>query len=224
MNSPAEIAKNYVGIGKGKVETPALKLFILGIMAGIFIGIGAIAYQTATATIGGSLGKLVGACMFPAGLALVLMDPHGGITGGDLAILDQARSAAEKVIVVLTKSDLPGGEAPGLALEGEDCPPVVSLSARTGAGLEQLEQAVAGLFPQGEENWGELLTNARQAEAAGRALEAVASARAALAAGMPADAIFSDVEAALDALGALTGRSVQEDVMDRIFSRFCVGK
>ena len=82
MNSPAEIAKNYVGIGKGKVETPALKLFILGIMAGIFIGIGAIAYQTATATIGGSLGKLVGACMFPAGLALVLI--AGGATAGVL--------------------------------------------------------------------------------------------------------------------------------------------
>ena len=159
-----------------------------------------------------------------AGLALVLMDPHGGITGEDLAILDQARAAAEKVIVVLTKSDLPGGEVPEQLLKGGDCPPVVSLSAKTGAGLEQLEQAVAGLFPQGEENWGELLTNARQAEAAGRALEAVASARAALAAGMPADAIFSDVEAALDALGALTGRSVQEDVTDRIFSRFCVGK
>lgn len=38
MNTPAEIAKNYVGIGKGKVNTPPLKLFILGIMAGIFIG------------------------------------------------------------------------------------------------------------------------------------------------------------------------------------------
>ena len=50
------------------------------------------------------------------------------------------------------------------------------------------------------------------------------AARGALAAGMPADAIFSDVEAALDALGALTGRSVQGDVTDRIFSRFCVGK
>ena len=83
---------------------------------------------------------------------------------------------------------------------------------------------MAALFPQGEENWGELLTNARQAEAAGRALGAVESARSALAAGMPADAVFSDVEAALDALGALTGRSVREDVTDRIFSRFCVGK
>ena len=87
MNSPAEIAKNYVGSGKGKVETPALKLFILGIMAGIFIGIGAIAYQTATATIGGSLGKLVGACMFPAGLALVLIAGSELFTGNCLLVI-----------------------------------------------------------------------------------------------------------------------------------------
>ena len=159
-----------------------------------------------------------------AGLALVLIDPHGGTTREDLDILEKARLAAEKVIVVLTKSDLDGGEETDRSVKGEKGLPVVSLSAKTGAGLEKLEAAVAALFPQGEENWGELLTNARQAEAAGRALEAVSSARSALAAGMPADAIFSDVEAALDALGALTGRSVQEDVTDRIFSRFCVGK
>ena len=128
------------------------------------------------------------------------------------------------MIVVLTKSDLDRGPCIGLTLWGENCPPVVSLSAKTGEGLEELEAAVAALFPQGEENWGELLTNARQAEAAGRALEAVGSALSALTAGIPADAVFSDVEAALDALGALTGRSVQEDVTDRIFSRFCVGK
>ncbi len=87
MNSPAEIAKNYVGIGKGKVETPALKLFILGIMAGIFIGIGAIAYQMSTATIGGSLGKLVGACMFPAGLSLVLIAGSELFTGNCLLVI-----------------------------------------------------------------------------------------------------------------------------------------
>ena len=164
------------------------------------------------------------AALAEAELALVLIDPQGGVTAEDLAILEQARAAAEKVIVVLTKSDLDRGTCIGLTLWGENCPPVVSLSAKTGEGLEELEAAVAALFPQGEENWGELLTNARQAEAAGRALEAVGSALSALTAGMPADAVFSDVEAALDALGALTGRSVQEDVTDRIFSRFCVGK
>ena len=164
------------------------------------------------------------AALKEAGLALVLIDPQGGVTEEDLAILAQARSAAEKVIVVLTKADLNNGEGTSPSPRGENCPPVVSLSARTGEGLKELEKVVAALFPQGEENWGELLTNARQAEAAGRALGAVESARSALAAGMPADAVFSDVEAALDALGALTGRSVREDVTDRIFSRFCVGK
>ena len=88
MNTPAEIAKNYVGIGKGKVNTPPLKLFILGIMAGIFIGIGGIAYEMATATIGGALGKLVGACMFPAGLALVLIAGSELFTGNCLIIMD----------------------------------------------------------------------------------------------------------------------------------------
>lgn len=87
MNTPAEIAKNYVGIGKGKVNTPPLKLFILGIMAGIFIGIGSIAYEMATATIGGALGKLVGACMFPAGLALVLIAGSELFTGNCLLVI-----------------------------------------------------------------------------------------------------------------------------------------
>ena len=87
MNTPAEIAKNYVGIGKGKVNTPPLKLFILGIMAGIFIGIGGIAYEMATATIGGALGKLVGACMFPAGLALVLIAGSELFTGNCLLVI-----------------------------------------------------------------------------------------------------------------------------------------
>ncbi len=87
MNTPAEIAQNYLGIGKKKVETPALKLFILGIMAGIFIGIGSIAYEMATATIGGGLGKLVGACMFPAGLALVLIAGSELFTGNCLLVI-----------------------------------------------------------------------------------------------------------------------------------------
>ena len=115
----------------------------------------------------------------------MLIDPHGGITEEDLAILDQARLAAEKAIVVLTKADLDSGGEIEFSLEGENCPPVVSLSAKTGEGLEKLERTVGTLFPQREENWGELLTNARQAEAAGRALEAVSSAQSALTAGMP---------------------------------------
>ena len=49
-------------------------------------------------------------------------------------------------------------------------------------------------------------------------------AREALEAGVTPDALLTDVEEALEALGELTGQSVREDITDRIFSRFCVGK
>ena len=84
---------------------------------------------------------------------------------------------------------------------------------------------MAALFPpERSAPAGELLTNARQAEAADRAAAAVSRAQAALRAGVTPDAVLTEVEQALSALGELTGRTVREDITDRIFSRFCVGK
>lgn len=71
---------------------------------------------------------------------------------------------------------------------------------------------------------GELLTNARQADAVERALSAVAEARGALDMGMTPDVVLTDCEAALEALGELNGKRIREDLVDTIFSRFCVGK
>ena len=94
------------------------------------------------------------------------------------------------------------------------------------SGLEELEQAIRSALPRqtGEEAYGELLTNARQEEAASRALERLEGAQAGLSAGVTPDALLTDVEEALSALGELTGASVREDITDRIFQRFCVGK
>ena len=101
----------------------------------------------------------------------------------------------------------------------------VELSSKTGEGLDSLAQAVAELFPRDAgSGYGELLTNARQAQAAQRALEGVRRAKEALALGVTPDALLTDVEEALAALGELTGQSVSEDVTARIFQRFCVGK
>ena len=57
-----------------------------------------------------------------------------------------------------------------------------------------------------------------------RARETVARAKAALDSGITPDAVLTDVEEALSALGELTGKSVRADITDRIFARFCVGK
>ena len=69
-----------------------------------------------------------------------------------------------------------------------------------------------------------LKTSQAQEDAARRALNAVERAREALASGFTPDAILTDAEEALDALGELTGRTAREEIVSGIFSRFCVGK
>ena len=112
-------------------------------------------------------------------------------------------------------------EVPGT---GGDPAGAVYLSAVTGEGLRVLEDTIAALFPQGSVPDGSILTNQRQEDAARRALDAVRRALEALETGMTPDAVLTDAEEALDALGELTGRTAKEEIVSRIFSRFCVGK
>ena len=128
-----------------------------------------------------------------------------------------------------SKCDLSGVVGGGVGTVGGDGrtnpAAMVCLSAVTGKGMDELEQAVAAIFPQDTDiQAGVLLTNARQAEAAGRARTAVERGAQALRSGLSPDAVVADVEEALSALGELTGRTVREDVTARIFERFCVGK
>ena len=130
-------------------------------------------------------------------------------------------------IYIASKRDLSGMTWTSVgSLDGRVRPAAcVSLSAVTGEGMEELEQAVAALFPAGDPaEAGSLLTDQRQEEAAGRAREAVRRARAALEEGMTPDAVLTDAEEALEAIGELTGRTAREEIVSRIFSRFCVGK
>ena len=166
-----------------------------------------------------------------AELALVLMDGSAPAEDLDrltaeLQLWEEAARTCPRTILVLTKADLPRGADRGFSvLGGEKAPPVVRLSARTGEGLAELSDAVRALFPQGapgEE--GAVLTNARQAEAAERALRGLERAGEGLDAGVTPDAVLTDVEGAVEALGELSGRNIREDVVARIFARFCVGK
>ena len=160
--------------------------------------------------------------MEEAELILVLCDGSAPFTQEDSALLDRALELAP-TILVWTKSDLPSAPIPVMNLPEQL--PVVELSAKTGQGLEELEQAVAARFPKDSSlPYGQLLTNQRQEEAAQRAADSVARAREALELGVTPDALLTDVEEALAALGELTGQSVREDITDRIFARFCVGK
>ena len=101
---------------------------------------------------------------------------------------------------------------------------LVSFNSVTPDGLNVLIDAIRDCFPSGLPADGALLTNARQAEAVGRALDAVRAAKGALGAGMSPDVVLTEAEGALAALGELSGRTAREDMVARIFERFCVGK
>lgn len=161
------------------------------------------------------------AAMEEASLVLVVWDSAQPATGEDLALLKQA-AERHPTVLVWSKRDLnPAPPAADLP-EGVS---VVELSARTGEGLDALERTLASLAGlAGDSGGGEVLTNARQTDAARRAQEAVRRAGEGLEIGIPPDLLLTDVEEAMNALGELTGRTVREDVTARIFQRFCVGK
>ena len=156
-----------------------------------------------------------------AQLVLAVVDSSSELMAEDLEVLKEA-SQNKKWILVWSKSDLSDGPSSVMLRN----PPVaqVQVSSLTGEGLEELEKAVADLFPAGEVPAGLTLTNTRQAEAVERAAKAVSGALDALRSGLTPDAVLTDTEGALNALGELTGRTLREDLVGRIFERFCVGK
>ena len=156
-----------------------------------------------------------------AQLVLAVVDSSESITDEDIDLIKEA-AKCEKWILVWSKSDLSDGPT-SMMLKN---PPAaeVTVSSVTGEGLDTLERAVAELFPLGEVPAGLTLTNTRQAEAVERAVRAVRGALDALRMGLTPDAVLTDTEGALNALGELTGRTLREDLVGRIFERFCVGK
>lgn len=158
------------------------------------------------------------AAMSKAELVIAVVDGSGEITDEDREVIAQAESAP-KGIVVLSKRDIAEqGAVIDTAL------PVVSLSSVTGDGMDELERVIAERFPLPEVPAGEILTNVRQADAVKRAIEYMRSALDAMRAGMTPDIVLTETEGAMSALGELSGRTVREDVTNRIFQRFCVGK
>lgn len=154
-----------------------------------------------------------------ADLAIYVCDSSRPLTEEDLRA-QRAAMEAPCAIAVLNKTDLPA------AVEASDLPFdwVVPMCAKTGDGLEQLEHAMDCLFDDETPCDGSILTNTRQAEAVARAGKSIENALEAMQQSMTPDAVLVDVEAAMEALGEITGQVMREEITNRIFSRFCVGK
>ena len=154
-----------------------------------------------------------------ADLVLFVCDGSSPLTREDMDIIELCEEK-ENAIALINKADLGCEVAPG------DLPfmMVVPICAKTGDGLDQLADAVDALFENGTPCDGSILTNARQYDACRRAYEAMLNALQGLQLGLTPDAVLTDVEEAMEAMGEVTGATVREDITARIFERFCVGK
>ena len=164
-----------------------------------------------------------------ADLILALLDGSTGLPASEaraaemLAPLELAAKSGKPWLLLLTKSDL--GRGTGVAPDEDWRTPeaIISLSSVTHEGFEALEAAIRTLYPAPKGDTS-LVTNARQADAIRRALDSVRAAKDALQSGMTPDVVLTEVEQAENALGELTGHTAREDMVARIFERFCVGK
>ena len=154
-----------------------------------------------------------------AALLFVLIDGSRPLTAEDTDTLRLAEASGKPWLCLLTKCDKGSAVA---SLPASVTP--ISVSSVTEEGFPLLEAEVRRLFPAGCDAPGTLLTNERQYAAVARALAAVRRAREAYDARLTPDAILTDAEDALSALGELTGKTLREDLVQTIFSRFCVGK
>ena len=152
-------------------------------------------------------------------LALFVVDGSKPLAPEDEAAMDAALQAPE-AIAILNKQDLP------CVMDPSELPfaYVIPVSCAKNEGLDLLEQALDMVFDFDAPCDGSILTNARQADAIAKSRESIEAALSSLRLGMTPDAVLVDVEAAMESLGEATGRVVREDITNRIFERFCVGK
>ena len=154
-----------------------------------------------------------------ADLLIFVCDGSKPLDDDDRAVIDVCLDA-ENAIALINKSDVGQVVVPG------DLPfmYVIPICAKTGEGLDQLADVVDSMFAGNSPCDGSILTNARQFDAIRRAYEAMLRSMQGLKLGLTPDAVLTDVEEAMNAMGEVTGATIREDITARIFERFCVGK
>ena len=128
---------------------------------------------------------------------------------------DKARTAVQRDVLRESKVS---GDGKAIVYYG------LMASEKEWAVMDQLADMVDAMFESNTPCDGSVLTNPRQFDAIRRAHEAMLAALQGLKLGLTPDAVLTDVEMAMEAMGEVTGATVREDITARIFERFCVGK
>jgi tRNA modification GTPase len=151
--------------------------------------------------------------MADADVTLVVVDLAAPIHPDDLALIEHARRQG-RWILVGNKADLPRASE----LAGD----FIAVSALTGEGIEGLRESIAPLASHEQDSG--FITSIRHAQLLGDSIEALRQARKAAEFGIPHEMLLLDLYAALRPLDSITGATTADDILNRIFSTFCIGK
>ena len=158
-----------------------------------------------------------------ADLALVLFDPSQSLDGNDELLMNEVNDQPR--CVLFNKSDLEQKwtkEKIENFLQGEK---PISLSAKLGTGLEDLKEAIYNHAIRGERVGESIaITRERHRDHLQQAAEALATASSSMVSGCSEELIAVDVTLAMEHLGSVLGKTFAEDLLDKIFGQFCIGK
>lgn len=158
-----------------------------------------------------------------ADFIIYVVDSSCPLDENDEEILSMIKG--KKAVIILNKSDLP------TVLSKEDLikridHPVLFISAKEETGIEELEQTVESMFYQGKLEFNDqiMITNVRHKTALCETLSSLNMVKNSIGMGMPEDFLTIDLMAAYEHLGVITGESLEDDLVNEIFSKFCMGK
>ena len=158
-----------------------------------------------------------------ADLIIFVVDASRNLDENDFEIMRMIED--KNVIVLLNKSDLKTMVTHKMVKEHLD-KPMIEISAKEEEGIYELEQTVKEMFFQGGLTFNDevYITNVRQKEALLQAFTSLSQVKESIESGMPEDFYTIDLMDAYEALGNITGETIGEDLVNEIFSKFCMGK
>ncbi|HDR16954.1 MAG TPA: tRNA uridine-5-carboxymethylaminomethyl(34) synthesis GTPase MnmE [Desulfobacteraceae bacterium] len=159
-----------------------------------------------------------------ADLVLVVLDRSRTLQDGDIEIIERCRD--KTTLIVMNKEDLAGVLDEEIIARRYPDIMRVSISARTGAGIENLKSAILRIVAESDSgsDCSHAAVNARHINALERASRSLAAAAEATRTGAPMEIIALDLSDCIGTLGEITGENTTNDLLETIFSRFCLGK
>ena len=158
-----------------------------------------------------------------ADLIIYVVDASRDLDENDFEIIEMIRN--KKAVILLNKSDLAMVVTKDMIKELID-KPMIEISAKEESGITELEETVKTMFFQGEISFNDeiYITNIRHKNAILEAYESLQKVIVSIENGMPEDFYSIDLLDAYESLGSITGETIGEDLVNEIFSKFCMGK